>query len=363
MKHPQTDDITHLPGIHSRFIDTNRLNIHYLDTLTKGDPVVFLHGNASSSTFWEETMLELPPDYRGVAPDLRGYGLTDRSAIIDARRGTGDWIDDIHVLLEVLGIGPFHLVGHSMGGMIGWGVLSDPRFKSRIHSATLVAPGPPCGFGGLQGPSGSPNNPDFSGSGAGLAHPHFAELIRDGERGISDPLFSPRAVMNRLFWKPPFRPAREEDLLSAVLQVHTGDKQFPGDVSKSEYWPGFAPGRYGAANAMSGRYNRNTLERVIQMSEKPPLLVIMGEDDPVISDNSTGDVATLGKKGTLPGWPGDEVFPPQPFRSQIKTTVDRYQAAGGQVQWFAIPNCGHTPYLEQAPTFRRVFHSFIALDR
>ena len=42
-----------------------------------GEPVLFLHGNLSSSTFWEETMLALPNRFRAVAPDQRCYGLSD----------------------------------------------------------------------------------------------------------------------------------------------------------------------------------------------------------------------------------------------------------------------------------------------
>ncbi len=57
-------------------------------------PVLFIHGNASSATYWEEIMLKLPAGYRGIAPDLRGYGDTE-DKLIDATRGTGDFVDDL----------------------------------------------------------------------------------------------------------------------------------------------------------------------------------------------------------------------------------------------------------------------------
>jgi len=64
-----------LPGIKSQLIATSRLQQHVLlSGSADAIPVLFIHGNASSSTFWDETMLALPSGYRGIAPDLRGYG-------------------------------------------------------------------------------------------------------------------------------------------------------------------------------------------------------------------------------------------------------------------------------------------------
>lgn len=50
-----------LPGITSQLIDTPRLRMHVLFSgPDDGVPVLFIHGNASSATSWEETMLSLP---------------------------------------------------------------------------------------------------------------------------------------------------------------------------------------------------------------------------------------------------------------------------------------------------------------
>ena len=70
--------------------------------------MLFIHGNASSATFWEQTMLELPASYCAIAPDLRGYGDTE-DKLIDATRGFGDWVDDLFGFADALGIGRFHL--------------------------------------------------------------------------------------------------------------------------------------------------------------------------------------------------------------------------------------------------------------
>ncbi|MBL1981045.1 alpha/beta fold hydrolase, partial [Klebsiella pneumoniae] len=71
-----------LEGIESRTVQTPRLRQHVLlSGPADGTPVLLIHGNASSSTYWEETMLALPDGYRAVAPDLRGYGDTEDKLI------------------------------------------------------------------------------------------------------------------------------------------------------------------------------------------------------------------------------------------------------------------------------------------
>ena len=140
-----------------------------------------------------------------------------------------------------------------MGGSVCWG--SVPEFGDRIINLTLMAPGPPYGFGGIHGKDGIPNNSDFSGSGAGVVNQTFANNLKNGVPDSDDPMFSPRSVMNRLFWHEEFRPEREEQILMAMMQIHCGEKQYPGDFVKSDHWPFVAPGNFGPVNALSPKYN------------------------------------------------------------------------------------------------------------
>jgi pimeloyl-ACP methyl ester carboxylesterase len=346
----------HLPGIGQTRLRTNRLETHVLTSgPAAGEPVLFLHGNLSTSTYWEETMLRLPKRFRAVAPDLRGYGLSDQAARIDAMRGTGDWVDDAISLADTLGWDRFHLVAHSLGGCVAWRLLGGQ--SHRLHSATLFAPGPPCGFGGARGTEGQLNHPDGAGSGAGLVHPDLLRGLVAGERELQVDRVTPRLVLNRLYWKPPFRPAREEQLLTAMLQSHLGEKRLPGDKTHSPHWPGFAPGRYGPINALAPRYNQEVLAHLLDAPHKPSLLWIYGSDDGVISDCSSSDPGVQGQIGVLPGWPGREQFPPQPMLTQVKYALDQYQQRGGSVHHLILPGVGHTPYLENP---EKVFPVLIA---
>jgi pimeloyl-ACP methyl ester carboxylesterase len=338
-----------LPGITSRMIDTPRLKIHALFSGPQdGVPVLFFHGNASSATFWEEIMLKLPSGYRGIAPDLRGYGDTE-DKLVDATRGLGDWVDDIEGLLQVLGIQKYHLVGHSLGGMFVFNLIAHQ--SAGILSATLVDPGSPYGFGGTKDVEGTPNTPDFAGSGGGVVNPDFPKLIAAGDRSSENPQASPRVVMNSFYWKPPFKPEREEDLLSSLLSEKVGPKKYPGDSIPSDNWPNVAPGKWGAMNASSPKYVGDSVERFIAAQPKPAILWVRGDSDQIVSDNSFFDLCTLGKMGLVPGYPGEENFPPQPMVAQTRHVLDKYQEKGGSYYEKVIADTAHSPYIEKPDEF------------
>src|ERR1700744_4738913 len=75
---PEETMETLLPGITARRVPTDRLTTNVLEAIGRtGPPVLFVHGNVSSSLFWQPTMLALPGGYRALAIDLRGFGDTD----------------------------------------------------------------------------------------------------------------------------------------------------------------------------------------------------------------------------------------------------------------------------------------------
>ena len=345
-----------LPGVSAKTIKSARLSTRVLFAGDEGGaPVIFAHGNLTSATFWEETMLAMPAGYRCIAPDQRGFGESDPAAVVDGSRGLSDMSDDALALMDALGLERAHVVGHSMGGGVTWHLLGDA--PERLLSATLVAPVSPYGFGGTKDAEGLLCAPDAAGSGGGVANPQYTQMLRDGERGDGE--MTPLNVMNNFYWKPPYRSEREEDLLTSVLQTHTGERDYPGDFVTSENWPGVAPGRWGVLNGMAPN-NQPDVARLYAIENKPPLLWLRGDSDQVIADMSMFDLATFGKLGVVPGWPGDEVCPPQPMIAQIKQVLDKYAGAGGSVQEVVIEDCGHTPFVEKAEEFNRALHDFLS---
>jgi len=334
-----------LPGITSKIIDTPRLQTHVLFSGDEsGTPVLFLHGNASSASFWEEIMLKLPAGFRGIAPDLRGYGDTE-DKLIDATRGAGDWVDDLLALLDTLKVEKAHLVGHSMGGTLVFNlVAAAPR---RVLSGTVVNPGSPYGFGGSKDLDGTPCYEDCAGSGGGVVNPEFPKLMAAGDRSSDNPQASPRVVMNSFYWKPPFKPTREEDLLTSLLTEKVGPEKYPGDLTPSANWPNVAPGKFGPINAISPKYVGDSVKKFIAAEPKPFMLWIRGDSDAIVSDMSLFDMGALGKLGYVPGWPGDEIYPPQPMVGQTRAILQKY----GSFEEVIIAETGHTPYVEKPEEF------------
>jgi pimeloyl-ACP methyl ester carboxylesterase len=101
-----------LPGVRSQTVATERLRMHLIESGPEnGEPVVLVHGNLSTGRFYEHLMPGAPESLRLLAPDMRGFGDTERVPI-DATRGLDDWADDVAALLAALGIDrPVHLAG------------------------------------------------------------------------------------------------------------------------------------------------------------------------------------------------------------------------------------------------------------
>jgi pimeloyl-ACP methyl ester carboxylesterase len=345
-----------LPGVNARTISTERLITRVLSTgEPDGNPIIFVHGNLTSATFWEETMLAMPARYHCIAHDQRGFGESDPDAVLDGSRGLADLADDVIALMDRLDIGRAHVVGHSMGGGVLWNLLADA--PDRIRSASFIAPVSPFGFGGTKDANGTLCTADAAGSGGGVANPQYTQMLKDGERGDGE--MTPRMVMNSFYWKPPYTSEREEDLLTSVLQTHTGEQDYPGDSTTSQHWPGVAPGRWGVLNGMAPN-NQPDISRLYAIDSKPPLLWLRGDSDQVIADMSMFDLATFGKLGVVPGWPGDEVCPPQPMIAQTNHVLDTYAAAGGSVQEVVLDDCGHTPFIEKAVEFNQALQQYLA---
>ncbi len=345
-----------LSGVTSHDIQTDRLRVHYLSYGPEdGIPVVLIHGNLATGRFFEHLMPNAPDGYRFLMPDMRGFGDTERLRI-DATRGLRDWADDAHSLVVALGITqPVHLAGWSTGGAaIGVYAIDRPE---QVASLTFIDPVSPYGFGGSH-LDGTPCAPDWAGSGGGTGNPEFAERLANNDRSAESPV-SPRNVIAGSYWSPDHSEPedRMEMLVDEVLKSETGDDGYPGDLTPSDNWPGVAPGVGGILNALSGKYSN--WAGIVDIGNKPPALWIHGSADAVVADSSPWEMGTLGQLELVPGWPGEEVFPPQQMVSQIRSVLEAYAAGGGRVQMETFEGSGHGPMFDAADHFSETFFGFL----
>lgn len=337
-----------LPGVTAEQVVTGKLPVSVLRTeRTDGEAVLFVHGNVSSSVFWEAQLLALPPEYRPLAIDLRGFGGTPARPV-DATRGLRDFADDVTAALDQLQVERAHLVGWSMGAGVVLQVMLDRPALAR--SVTLVAPISPYGFGGTTGPGGALISPDGAGSGAGGANPQFVSLLAAGDT-TADQQASPRSVFRAFYVADGFRDGHEDRYVASMLTTHIGTHNYPGDMRPSQAWPGAAPGQWGVLNALAPTVCN--LAGIVEAESKPPILWVRGDQDLIVSDDSMFDLAALGKLGVVPDWPGELTHAPQPMLAQTRAVLERYTAAGGSYREVVLPGVGHSPHIEAPDRFAR----------
>jgi 4,5:9,10-diseco-3-hydroxy-5,9,17-trioxoandrosta-1(10),2-diene-4-oate hydrolase len=102
------------PEIESLKLRVDGRQAHYLKA-GRGSPVVLIHGGASDARDWGGAMTALSPRYSLYAPDLIGYGQSERS---EAGYYLSDFSDFILGFIEALGLENPVLVGHSFGGRV-----------------------------------------------------------------------------------------------------------------------------------------------------------------------------------------------------------------------------------------------------
>ena len=102
-----------------RWLSINGHRCHYVDE-GRGAPVLMLHGNPTWSFYFRHLIADLSADYRVIAPDHIGCGLSDKPDRNAYGYRLADRIADVETLVSnVANDGPLTLVVHDWGGMIG----------------------------------------------------------------------------------------------------------------------------------------------------------------------------------------------------------------------------------------------------
>lgn len=334
-----------LEGITATPVATDRYRANVLDNGKDGAAIVLIHGNVSSSLFWQPLMLEL--DRRALAIDLRGFGASEIRPV-DATRGLRDFSDDIAAVLDALGVADATIVGWSMGAGVALQVLIDR--PDLVGALVLESPVSPYGFGGTR-LDGSLTSADAAGTGGGGANPAFVELLAAKDTAAEGET-SPRGVFRAAYVAPGYASEHEDLWVASMCSTATGEDNYPGTATASANWPGFAPGERGVLNSLAPTVCR--LDAFADAPHRPPIAWVRGTADAIVSDTSSFDLNLLGQIGVIPGWPGEQVAPPQPMVAQTRAVLERYRANGGSYAEYAWEGVGHSPHLERPTEFARI---------
>ena len=117
-------------------VTANGIKTNYLED-GKGTPVVFVHGSGPGVTAyanWRLVMPGLAPHYRALAPDMVGFGYTDRPAGVTYNVQT--WADQTIGFMDALDIQTASVVGNSFGG--GIALRMATQHPERIDKLVLM---------------------------------------------------------------------------------------------------------------------------------------------------------------------------------------------------------------------------------
>ena len=123
-----------MDAVRHEFVEGDGAALHCAVAGEEGRPLMlFLHGFPEFWAAWRAPMAHFAAcGWLCVAPDLRGYNLSDKPAGIEAYKAK-------HLMADVLAIGahyspaPFVLVAHDWGGAVAWGVaISRPQRLARL---------------------------------------------------------------------------------------------------------------------------------------------------------------------------------------------------------------------------------------
>lgn len=135
---PEIFDHNNVPVIHGR-ARVNGIRMHYV-TAGQGEPLLLLHGTPKTSFYWHRLIPLLTEKFTVVAPDLRGFGYTDKPP---AEHGYDSLTNatDVAELMTQLGHDEFHVHGEDRGAEFAYvlAATNESRVKSLSFCEMLLS--------------------------------------------------------------------------------------------------------------------------------------------------------------------------------------------------------------------------------
>lgn len=127
-------------GFESRFASNGNVKLHYI-AAGSGPPVIFLHGFPDHGFGWRRQIEVLSSKFRVLAPDLRGFGSSDKPRGHAHYALLPNLVQDVLAILMAEQLSQASIVGHDWGGTIAWWLAM--RVPSAVrHLIILSSPHP-----------------------------------------------------------------------------------------------------------------------------------------------------------------------------------------------------------------------------
>src|SRR5215469_11057163 len=129
------------PMLKEEYVRVNGVRLHVV-TAGKGPLVLFLHGFPEFWYEWKNQLTEFSKDHLAVAPDMRGYNLSDKPEPLNQYK-MNVLVEDIRALADHFSHEKkFVLVGHDWGGVVAWAfAIQHPDMLDRLVIVNAPHPG------------------------------------------------------------------------------------------------------------------------------------------------------------------------------------------------------------------------------
>lgn len=134
---PETPPSVQFP-YESRYATVHGSRMHYVEK-GSGDPILFVHGNPTSSYLWRNVLSHVVPYGRCIAPDLIGMGKSDKP---DIEYRFMDHARYLEGFIEALGLKDLIVVGHDWGSALGfhYAMRYDSNVRGLAFMEALIKP-------------------------------------------------------------------------------------------------------------------------------------------------------------------------------------------------------------------------------
>jgi len=224
----------------SKFVEVLGSKMHYVEQ-GEGDPILFLHGNPTSSYLWRNVIPHVSALGRCIAPDLIGMGKSDKP---DLEYRFFEHANYVEGFIEKLGLENITLVIHDWGSVLGfdYAVGHEDNVVGIAFMESIIPPAFP-----QPGPMGGPLARYRSDAGETLIleQNQFVELILPGSvvRGLTEeemdyyraPYPTPESRLPTLQW-PRELPAAGEPARNVEVVTRVGEWMQRTDVPMLFMW-------------------------------------------------------------------------------------------------------------------------------
>jgi pimeloyl-ACP methyl ester carboxylesterase len=122
-------------GITHGYAEVNGIRLHYAETGRGDDLVLLLHGFPEFWYSWRHQLQALRERFHVVAPDMRGYNLSDKPARVEDYR-VAELVEDVLGLIDHFGADKAAIVAHDWGAGVAWALAQ--KYPERVSKLAVM---------------------------------------------------------------------------------------------------------------------------------------------------------------------------------------------------------------------------------